>query len=38
MCCYINIFFIEQFYDFCLEQTFIKVLIEEMNNKEVKKN
>lgn len=37
MCCYISVFFIEEFYDFCLEQTFIKVLIEEMNNKEVKK-
>lgn len=37
MCCYISIFFIEQFYDFCLEQTFVKVLIEEMNNKEIKK-
>lgn len=37
MCCYVNIFFIEGFYDFCLEQTFIKVLIKEMNNKEVKK-
>lgn len=37
MCCYISVFFIEEFYDFCLEQTFIKVLIEEMNNKEIKK-
>lgn len=37
MCCYISIFFMEQFYDFCLEQTFVKVLIEEINNKEIKK-
>lgn len=36
-CCYRSIFFIEEFYDFCLEQTFVKILIEEMNNKEVKK-
>lgn len=34
MCCYINIFFIEGFYDYCLEQNFIKVLIKEMNDKE----
>lgn len=37
MCCYVNIFFIEEFYDYCLEQTFVKVLIKEMNNKEIKK-
>lgn len=36
-CCYRSIFFIEEFYDFCLKQTFVKVLIEEMNNKEVEK-
>lgn len=30
-------FFIEEFYDYCLEQTFVKVLIKEMNNKEIKK-
>lgn len=34
MCCYINVFFIEDFYDYCLKQNFIKVLIEEMNDKE----
>lgn len=37
MCCYISIFFIEEFYDYCLKQNFIKSLIKEMNNKETKK-
>ena len=39
-CCYENIFFIEQFYNYCLSQEFIKNLIEESKNfdKEVKEN
>lgn len=40
MCCYISVFFIEEFYTYCLEQNFIKILISEMstNNKENNKN
>lgn len=39
-CCYENIFFIEEFYNYCLNQEFIKNLIEESKNfdKEVKEN
>ena len=39
-CCYENIFFIEQFYNYCLSQEFIKNLIKESKNfdKEVKEN
>lgn len=36
-CCYESIFFIEEFYNYCLNQNFIKVLIKEMNNEETKK-
>ena len=32
MCCYISVFFIEDFYIYCLEQNFIKVLIKESKN------
>ena len=32
MCCYISVFFIEDFYTYCLEQNFIKILIEESKN------
>lgn len=40
MCCYESIFFIEEFYNYCLNQQFIKVLISEMstNSKENDKN
>ena len=39
-CCYENIFFIEQFYNYCLSQEFIKDLIKELKNsdKKVKEN
>lgn len=39
-CCYENIFFIEEFYNYCLNQEFIKNLIKESKNfdKEVKEN
>lgn len=39
-CCYENIFFIEEFYNYCLNQEFIKNLIEESKNfdKKVKEN
>ena len=39
-CCYENIFFIDKFYNFCLNQEFIKNLIKESKNsdKEVKEN
>lgn len=39
-CCYENIFFIEQFYNYCLSQEFIKDLIKESKNfdKEVKES
>ena len=35
-CCYENIFFIEQFYDCCLSQEFIKNLIKELKNSDEK--
>lgn len=40
MCCYESVFFIEDFYTYCLEQNFIKVLISEMstNSKENNRN
>ena len=39
-CCYENIFFIDEFYNYCLNQEFIKNLIKESKNfdKEVKEN
>lgn len=39
-CCYESVFFIEEFYNYCLNQHFIKVLISEMNtnSKENDKN
>lgn len=39
-CCYENIFFIEQFYNYCLSQEFIKDLIKELKNsgEKVKEN
>ena len=39
-CCYENIFFIEEFYNYCLNQEFIKILIQESKNSDekVKKN
>ena len=39
-CCYENIFFIDEFYNYCLNQEFIKNLIKELKNsdKEVKEN
>lgn len=39
-CCYESIFFIEEFYNYCLSQEFIKDLIKELKNsdEEVKKN
>lgn len=39
LCCYVSVFFIEEFYTYCLEQNFIKVLIEETKifNEETKK-
>ena len=39
-CCYENIFFIDEFYNYCLNQEFIKNLIKESKNfdKEVKGN
>lgn len=36
MCCYISVFFIEDFYTYCLEQNFIKVLIQESKNSDGK--
>lgn len=36
MCCYISVFFIEDFYTYCLKQEFIKVLIEELKNSDEK--
>ena len=35
-CCYENIFFIEQFYNYCLSQEFIKDLIKELKNSDEK--
>ena len=35
-CCYENIFFIEQFYNYCLSQEFIKGLIKELKNSDEK--
>ena len=35
-CCYENIFFIEEFYNFCLSQEFIKNLIKESKNSDEK--
>lgn len=35
-CCYENIFFIDEFYNFCLNQEFIKNLIEELKNSDEK--
>lgn len=35
-CCYENIFFIEQFYNYCLSQEFIKNLIKELKNSDEK--
>lgn len=35
-CCYENIFFIEEFYNFCLNQEFIKNLIKESKNSDEK--
>ena len=35
-CCYENIFFIEQFYNYCLSQKFIKDLIKELKNSDEK--
>ena len=39
-CCYENIFFIEEFYNYCLNQEFIEILIKESKNSDekVKKN
>ena len=35
-CCYENIFFIDEFYDYCLNQEFIKNLIKELKNSDEK--
>ena len=35
-CCYENIFFIDEFYNFCLNQEFIKDLIKELKNSDEK--
>ena len=35
-CCYENIFFIEEFYNYCLNQEFIKNLIKELKNSDEK--
>ena len=35
-CCYENIFFIEEFYNYCLNQEFIKILIKELKNSDEK--
>ena len=36
MCCYVSIFFIEDFYTYCLNQKFIKNLIKELKNSDEK--
>ena len=36
MCCYVSIFFIEDFYTYCLSQEFIKNLIKELKNSDEK--